>query len=546
MTEAFGRAKDVVVAVGVVWDRLLPRITEVQGRVNRALPFDAGDTELVALDQRVGALTEALATDPLSVTEPDVVALEHLVADLGQSLASANELSGRLQDELRDSERLLETVDQALTDAAQAQDNARAKVLLPSAATPPSPDGELAGRLERIRGLATEGRTRMALDELRTFRASVDALLDQAGEITREARTRLRDRDQLRGRLDAYSAAGTRIRPRRGSRGHGSARSRRSRALHRAHRPRRGERLGVSLSAAGVRRVSARKGSPMKCTRPECDPPGDIERGLLQPVRRPRAGCRERACRVRADRRAADAGDERTAERHPRHGDARVAATGTDRVGGQRVEVPPPVIHDAVDAVLTNPSIAESRRFCGNPGCNQPVGRGRDGEPGRTEGFCPKCRHPFSFSPKLAVGTSSAASTRSTAASPTVASAGSTSRATTRVDSRWVVLKGLLNTGDIDVIAASELRFLAQVDHPNIVQVYNFAEHDGDAVHRHGVRPRHEPAGRRSTSGRAANNGEPTRSPRATRSPTCSRRPARVRVPAPIRACCSATSSPTT
>ena len=93
MAEAFRRAKDVVVAVGTVWDELLPRVTAVQGRVNRALPFDAGDAELVALDQRVGALTEALAVDPLSVTEPDVVALEHLVADLDQSLASANELA---------------------------------------------------------------------------------------------------------------------------------------------------------------------------------------------------------------------------------------------------------------------------------------------------------------------------------------------------------------------------------------------------------------------------------------------------------------------
>ena len=32
--------------------RLLPRVTAVQGRVDRALPFDADDRELVALDQR--------------------------------------------------------------------------------------------------------------------------------------------------------------------------------------------------------------------------------------------------------------------------------------------------------------------------------------------------------------------------------------------------------------------------------------------------------------------------------------------------------------
>ena len=52
-----------------------------------------------------------------------------------------------------------------------------------------------------------------------------------------------------------------------------------------------------------------------------------------------------------------------------------------------------------------------------------------------------------------APATSSAVSTRSRAASPTAASAGSTSPATASVDDRWVVLKGLLNTGDVDVIA---------------------------------------------------------------------------------------------
>ena len=46
--------------------------------------------------------------------------------------------------------------------------------------------------------------------------------------------------------------------------------------------------------------------------------------------------------------------------------------------------------------------VPEDRRNC--PICESPVGRSRDGQPGRTEGFCPKCRNPFSFSPKLQAG----------------------------------------------------------------------------------------------------------------------------------------------
>ena len=52
--------------------------------------------------------------------------------------------------------------------------------------------------------------------------------------------------------------------------------------------------------------------------------------------------------------------------------------------------------------VLPNPSVPEEKRFCSS--CGEKVGRSRDGKPGRTEGFCPKCRTPYSFTPKLHAG----------------------------------------------------------------------------------------------------------------------------------------------
>jgi serine/threonine-protein kinase PknG len=49
------------------------------------------------------------------------------------------------------------------------------------------------------------------------------------------------------------------------------------------------------------------------------------------------------------------------------------------------------------------------------------------------------------------------------------------------VNDRWVVLKGLLDTGDADALAAAaaERSFLAEVEHPNIVKIYNFVQHGG-------------------------------------------------------------------
>jgi len=46
------------------------------------------------------------------------------------------------------------------------------------------------------------------------------------------------------------------------------------------------------------------------------------------------------------------------------------------------------------------------------------------------------------------------------------------------------VLKGLLNTGDQDALEAAitERQFLAQVQHPLILEIYNFASHEGAAT----------------------------------------------------------------
>ncbi len=46
---------------------------------------------------------------------------------------------------------------------------------------------------------------------------------------------------------------------------------------------------------------------------------------------------------------------------------------------------------------------------------------------------------------------------------------------------RWIVLKGLLNSGDADAFAAAvaEREFLAKVEHPLIVEIFNFAQHEG-------------------------------------------------------------------
>ena len=70
------------------------------------------------------------------------------------------------------------------------------------------------------------------------------------------------------------------------------------------------------------------------------------------------------------------------------------------RLGGGITTVRPAPEIDAAKALLTNPSVPESKRYC--PKCGEPVGRGRDGKPGRSTGFCAKCRLPLLVRPEAA------------------------------------------------------------------------------------------------------------------------------------------------
>ena len=72
------------------------------------------------------------------------------------------------------------------------------------------------------------------------------------------------------------------------------------------------------------------------------------------------------------------------------------------RLGAGLTTIPPVPAVDAAAAIMKNPAVPEEKRTC--PSCGSPVGRSRDGQPGRTEGFCAKCRNPFSFVPKLEPG----------------------------------------------------------------------------------------------------------------------------------------------
>ncbi|WP_229378472.1 serine/threonine-protein kinase [Streptomyces sp. VRA16 Mangrove soil] len=158
---------------------------------------------------------------------------------------------------------------------------------------------------------------------------------------------------------------------------------------------------------------------------------------------------------------------------------ASASSSGRARLGAGLVRVPDVPRPDPRAMVQENPEVPERKRFCSRSDCGAPVGRARGDRPGRTEGFCTKCGHPYSFVPKLGAG-DIVHGQYEVVGCLAHGGLGWVYLAIDRaVSDRWVVLKGLLDTGDQDAMAAaiSERRFLAEIEHSNIVRIYNFVEH---------------------------------------------------------------------
>ncbi|MEK7424301.1 MAG: serine/threonine protein kinase, partial [Actinomycetota bacterium] len=131
-------------------------------------------------------------------------------------------------------------------------------------------------------------------------------------------------------------------------------------------------------------------------------------------------------------------------------------------------------ILDPRQALMDPPAVAEEKRFCAV--CQSAVGRARDGSPGRTKGFCPKCRTPFDFDPKLEPGVLLGGQYEIVGCLAHGGMGWIHLARDRNVNDRWVVVKGLLNAGDPDAFraAVAEKQFLAEVEHPVIVEIYNF------------------------------------------------------------------------
>lgn len=203
MEAAFATAVDVVTRAGERWRTLLPAAADAAAALAHARTLGGGPL-LDEADRLLGVFTRRLAGDPLGADPPLLDRVCALIARADAERTSAAELRAWLEQRLRDARALTAEIGTARRAADAARDAAAGRFAEQRVARVRGDDP--ATELVAIEALAAAGQwpliaprltrwTRQATERLATLRAA-----------TAHNTGLLAERDELRGRLDAYRA----------------------------------------------------------------------------------------------------------------------------------------------------------------------------------------------------------------------------------------------------------------------------------------------------------------------------------------------------
>ena len=138
------------------------------------------------------------------------------------------------------------------------------------------------------------------------------------------------------------------------------------------------------------------------------------------------------------------------------------------QLGAGLVSIPELPSTEPEKAIMLEAKVPENKRFCGN--CNQALKR--------EKGFCSQCGQKYSFIASLQPN-DLILDQYEVKGAIAYGGLGWIYLGFDKTLSRYVVLKGLLNTEDAAsaAVAVAERQFLASVKHANIVGIYNFVKH---------------------------------------------------------------------
>jgi hypothetical protein len=216
MSETFDRAKAVVGATGEAWSRLLPRLQAARSELVAAdeLASGLGERHVPELDQvrsRLADLTVALAGDPLSVDPDAIASVSTTLAAIHRDLDELARLRDTVVAHLEQARLLLADLEEAVEAAADSRAETALKIASPQMPNAPLLDPSFGRSLDRVTALAARSEWRAARRQLTEWTGAAKALLANAERIREACRAPIEQRDELRGRLDAYRAKANRL-----------------------------------------------------------------------------------------------------------------------------------------------------------------------------------------------------------------------------------------------------------------------------------------------------------------------------------------------
>ncbi|BBH71169.1 hypothetical protein ACTI_78540 [Actinoplanes sp. OR16] len=203
MEAAFGTAVDVVTRAGERWRTLLPGAADAAAALAHARALQ-GNPLLDDADRLLGAFTGTLATDPLSAEESVLDRVRALIARADAERTSAFELRAWLEQRLRDARALTTeiTVAQRAADAARQAAAGRFPEQRIAVVRGTAPSVELTA----IEALATAGQWSLIAPRLTRWNREAAERLAALRSAAAHNTALLADRNELRGRFDAYRA----------------------------------------------------------------------------------------------------------------------------------------------------------------------------------------------------------------------------------------------------------------------------------------------------------------------------------------------------
>jgi hypothetical protein len=223
MVAAFDKAKGEVLAVDHAWHVLVPRLDAAQLELTRlrALATDLGQPGGATLERcrvTVSALASKITADPLSVDPATVDSAEDSLATEGRHMAKLAVQRDHLAGDLRQARTQLDTLTSAIDAGAATLAETRAKIANPQGLLQPlgtacleEPGNGLIPWLARLDTLAATGDWRAARTGLDHWTPLASATLAAAQKVATANATPLQQRDELRGRLDAFRAKAARL-----------------------------------------------------------------------------------------------------------------------------------------------------------------------------------------------------------------------------------------------------------------------------------------------------------------------------------------------